>query len=145
MNVFRKAEFICCAIEDGQTLAAHVAKRRSPLRMTRAEALQRFPDGIGHAGGFLENSSFILCLPIISGSGEIAGVIELHRSSEYGAFTAEEEEIANSYLVWGNIAFTYADMNVKMNKQKKLNDFLLNVVKQVKVCMQLASVKCVLQ
>lgn len=106
-----------------------MAKRRQALRIERSEAEQRFTDGVGDGGRLTENSTFILCLPILSAHGEIAGVIELHRLMSSGHFTAEEEEVANSYLIWGGIAFYYADMNVVLSKQKKLNDFLLNVVK----------------
>jgi len=114
-------------------MAAFVAKRKQPLRMSMADALQRFPDGfteIGDGDGRVPpDSEHLLCLPILSTTGEIVGAIELHRSSEYGEFTSTDEAIANSYLVWGGIAFHYADMNVQLNKQKKLNDFLLDVVR----------------
>lgn len=34
-----------------------------------------------------------------------------------------------SYLVWGGIALHYMSIYINLNKQKKLNDFLLAVVK----------------
>jgi cAMP and cAMP-inhibited cGMP 3',5'-cyclic phosphodiesterase 10 len=56
----------------------------------------------------------------------LAAVVELWRPDP---FHEEDEEIASSYLVWGGIALHYAQLYHNMNKQKKLNDFLLAVVK----------------
>lgn len=51
------------------------------------------------------------------------------RRDDEEAFHEEDEEIAYSYLVWGGIALHYAHLFLNMNKQRKLNDFLLAVVK----------------
>jgi cAMP and cAMP-inhibited cGMP 3',5'-cyclic phosphodiesterase 10 len=70
-----------------------------------------------------------LCHPIVKSDGEIIGVLELHRGGNETQFYKEDEEIVHSYLVWGGIALHYADLNSIMNKQKKLNEFLLGVVR----------------
>jgi cAMP and cAMP-inhibited cGMP 3',5'-cyclic phosphodiesterase 10 len=64
--------------------------------------------------------------PVIQTDGQLTAVVELWRGDP---FHEEDEEIASSYLVWGGIALHYAQLYLSMNKQRKLNDFLLAVVK----------------
>ena len=116
-------------LENGGILATHVFRRREAVRMTRAECEEKFANGLGDNKENLEESVYVLCHPIIKSDGEITGVIEFHRQDLQNPFYKEDEEIVNSYLIWGGIALHYADMNSTMNKQKKLNDFLLSVVR----------------
>ncbi len=111
------------------TLATYVCKLREPLSMSRVEATARFARGLGDNNENLENSHYVLCHPIIRANGEISGVIELHRQDPTTPFLVEEQEIVNSYLVWGSVGLYYAELNAVMNKQKKQNDFLLDVVR----------------
>ncbi|XP_071446003.1 probable 3',5'-cyclic phosphodiesterase pde-5 isoform X3 [Hetaerina americana] len=70
--------------------------------------------------------------PMIQCDGELAGVLEMWRSGPASAaFHEEDEEIVSSYLVWGGIALHYAQLYLSMDKQRKLNDFLLAVVKSI--------------
>jgi cAMP and cAMP-inhibited cGMP 3',5'-cyclic phosphodiesterase 10 len=92
------------------------------------EAEARFPEGLGE-NPESRNAFHILCHPIIRADGDVAGVVELHRNNSSTPFYTEDEEVVNSYVVWGGIALHYAELNAVMHKQKKLNDFLLNVVK----------------
>lgn len=93
------------------------------------EAESRFLEGLGE-NPESKNAFHILCHPIIKAeSGELSGVLELHRNDSSTPFYTEDEEVVNSYVIWGGIALHYAELNAVMNKQKKLNDFLLNVVK----------------
>ena len=71
----------------------------------------------------------VLCIPVIQADGELAGVIEMYRREQEEKFYEEDEEIVNSYLVWGGIALHYAELYHNMYKQRKLNDFILSVVK----------------
>lgn len=68
---------------------------------------------------------------MIQSDGHLAAVLELWRRGEQtgGAFHEEDEEISCSYLVWGGIALHYAQLYLGLQKQRKLNDFLLAVVK----------------
>ena len=111
------------------TLATYVYKLREPQHMSRIEAVARFARGLGDHNENLEKSHYVLCHPIIRADGEISGVIEFHRQDPKTPFFKEDEEIVNSYLVWGGVALHYADLNSIMNKQKKQNDFLLDVVR----------------
>lgn len=71
----------------------------------------------------------ILCQAITQPDGDLVAVLELIRKDEDTPFHEEDEEIACSYLVWGGIALHYAHLFLNINKQRKLNDFLLAVVK----------------
>ncbi|XP_042913838.1 cAMP and cAMP-inhibited cGMP 3',5'-cyclic phosphodiesterase 10A-like, partial [Parasteatoda tepidariorum] len=73
----------------------------------------------------------VLCHPILQPDGELSGVIELHRNASDEGFQDEDEEIVNSYLVWGGIALHYAELYVHMRKQRELNMFLLTIVKTI--------------
>lgn len=105
-------------------IAQYVAKTREPIRFSRGDTDSRFPDGITD-----DSVNQVLCQAIVQPDGQIVGVLELIRFDEEAQFHEEDEEIAYSYLVWGGIALHYAHLFLNMNKQKKLNDFLLAVVK----------------
>lgn len=68
-------------------------------------------------------------MPVTHSNGELAAVLELHRKESSDAFHEEDEEIVNSYLVWGGIALHYAELYHNMTKQRRLNEFMLSVVK----------------
>lgn len=70
-----------------------------------------------------------MCEAIVEPNGQLAAVLELWRKEPGEPFYEEDEEIASSYLVWGSIALHYANLYLNMDQQKKLNDFLLAVVK----------------
>lgn len=71
----------------------------------------------------------ILCHAITQPDGALVAVLEMIRNEAGLPFHEEDEEIACSYLVWGGIALHYAHLFLNINKQRKLNDFLLAVVK----------------
>ena len=48
-----------------------------------------------------------------------------------GAFNEEDEEIADSYSAWGEVALHYSDLYHRIGRQKNLSAFLLDVVKYV--------------
>ena len=48
-----------------------------------------------------------------------------------GPFKEEDEEIADSYSSWGEFALHYSDLYHKIERQKNLSGFLLDVVKYV--------------
>ncbi|OXA56283.1 hypothetical protein Fcan01_10060 [Folsomia candida] len=118
------------SMSEGLTMASYAGQRRGPIRLSRAEAEARFPEGLGE-NPESRNALHILCHPIIRADGDLAGVVELHRVNVGTPFYTEDEEVVNSYVIWGGIALHYAELNAVMNKQKKLNDFLLNVVKSI--------------
>lgn len=78
---------------------------------------------------FQGDISHIMCQAIVQPDGTVIAILEILRREDEEPFHEEDEEIAYSYLVWGGIALHYAHLFVNMNKQRRLNDFLLAVVK----------------
>merc|ERR1719167_802346 len=72
-----------------------------------------------------------MCQPICSENEELEAVIEFVKEGKGSAFTDDDIEIVNSYLVWGGVAIRYADHYSKVQHQKSVNDFLLSVVKSI--------------
>ena len=65
---------------------------------------------------------------------KLVAVIELIREVKGGdrtggPFREEDEEIADSYSTWGEVALHYSDLHYKIGRQKNLSGFLLDVVK----------------
>ena len=65
---------------------------------------------------------------------KLVAVIELVRDVKggdkaRGPFKEEDEEIADSYSTWGEVALHYSDLHYKIGRQKNLSGFLLDVVK----------------
>ncbi|XP_076341092.1 putative 3',5'-cyclic phosphodiesterase pde-5 [Tachypleus tridentatus] len=116
------------SIHAENNITAFVARNSEPVRIAIGEPDPRFPDG---AMVYPDSAAFILAHPIQQPDGELTGVLELYRNSEEGPFHEEDEEIINSYLVWGGIALHYAEMYTNMARQRKLNNFLLAVVRSI--------------
>lgn len=112
-------------LKTGLTVPTYVARTREPVRLSRGDVDSRFPEGVGRQ----MDVAHILCQAIGQPDGLLVAVLELYRKDTGPPFHEEDEEIACSYLVWGGIALHYAHLFLTMNKQKKLNDFLLAVVK----------------
>lgn len=106
------------------SIARYVASTREPVRFSRGDCDCRFPNGIGS-----KETQHILCQAIVYPDGSLVAVLELWRREIGPKFHEEDEEIGYSYLVWGGIALHYMSIYINLNKQKKLNDFLLAVVK----------------
>lgn len=70
-----------------------------------------------------------MCQAVLQPDGSLAGVLELRRGPDNPPFHEEDEEISQSYLVWGGIALHYAHLYLSQDRQRRLNDFLLTVVK----------------
>lgn len=61
--------------------------------------------------------------------GELIGVVQLWRKRDGYPFHEEDEEIVSSYLVWGGVAFHYAQLYISVKTQRQLHEFLLQVVR----------------
>lgn len=138
---------------DSHSIPTHVARTREPIRVTKANPDPRFADSFkdsvriiftgrmllfwcGMHFCFLITSidfqgdiAHIMCQAIVQPDGNLVAILEIIRRDDEEEFHEEDEEIAYSYLVWGGIALHYAHLFLKMNKQRRLNDFLLAVVK----------------
>ncbi|KAF5297415.1 hypothetical protein FQR65_LT01346 [Abscondita terminalis] len=108
-------------------IAIYVARTREPVRISKGAPDTRFPQNV-----IMEDHvRHVLCQAINYPDGQLAAVLELWRREPESAFHEEDEEIASSYLVWGGIALHYAHLYLNMNQQRKLNEFLLAVVKSI--------------
>lgn len=115
-------------IMEGTTVSAYVASTKEGIVINNIEGDERFPFGIN---GKDINVGSVLCQPIIQPNGDLTGVMELTRAANLPPFTDKDNQIANSYLAWGGIVLYYAEMYHTMHKQRKLNEFLLNVTKSI--------------
>lgn len=101
-----------------------VASTREPVRVSRGDADPRFTNAISD-----RETEHILCHAIVYPDGSLVAILEMWRRESGSRFHEEDEEISCSYIVWGGIALHYMSIYINLNKQKKLNDFLLAVVK----------------
>ncbi|XP_071540575.1 probable 3',5'-cyclic phosphodiesterase pde-5 isoform X3 [Panulirus ornatus] len=117
-----------CDIGTGSWLCAWVASTRQVVRVTSPTNDPRFPKGCPFPE---EEVHHALSMAVVQNDGELAAVFEFFRKQSGEPFHEEDEEIVNSYLVWGGIAIHYAELYHSMVKQRKLNDFILSVVKSI--------------
>ncbi|XP_078610526.1 putative 3',5'-cyclic phosphodiesterase pde-5 isoform X3 [Branchiostoma floridae x Branchiostoma japonicum] len=113
---------------EGTTVAAFVAATSQPVKTTHVLGHDQYPEGLG---ANCAAASSILCLPILRSNGTLGGIAELYRTIGSHAFSDEEEETANTILLWGGLALHNAEMVDMMMKQKQLNDFLLSVTRSI--------------
>ena len=83
-----------------------------------------------HKSLVFQDSVKVVCTPLCSTTGELEAVLELVRWAG-AAFTQEDVETINSYLVWGGLALHYADKICRNNEDKLLTDFLASVVSSI--------------
>ncbi len=63
--------------------------------------------------------AFILCVPILTKSNDVIGVLELGRKIREFKFSEEDEEIVRSYLSWATVAMDCSNIHAE-NKQLHL-------------------------
>uniref|UniRef100_A0A1B6CTP1 Phosphodiesterase n=1 Tax=Clastoptera arizonana TaxID=38151 RepID=A0A1B6CTP1_9HEMI len=125
-------ENLCLYIGHGEGEFQSLGETLLPCLVARTKEALRVSKGDSNFPNMACNEiQHLLLQPIIQPDGELVAVLELWRSDSLPKFHEEDEEIASSYLVWGGIALHYARLYLSMNKQRKLNDFLLDVVKSV--------------
>lgn len=73
----------------------------------------------------------LMCQAVQQPDGKLVGIVEFWRRECTWKFFEQEEELVYSYLVWGGVALHYADCYTTLERQKRLNDFLLVVVKSM--------------
>ncbi|KAB7502300.1 putative 3',5'-cyclic phosphodiesterase pde-5 [Armadillidium nasatum] len=113
-------------VEEGTYVSSFVASTKRTIRVSGdVTDDSRFPQGYPFPN---EDQHHILAMPVSQSNGKLAGVLELYRKESSEEFHEEDEEIVNSYLVWGGIALHYSELYHSMMKQRELNDFLLSVV-----------------
>ena len=86
--------------------------------------------------GDKDNSDVFTGKSIDANGVRLIAVLEFVRNANdgnksQGPFKEEDEEITDSYSSWGEVALHYADLYHKIERQKNLSGFLLDVVKYV--------------
>lgn len=116
-------------IGSGTTMAAYVAKTHQSLRESTTQNDPRFPDGIQDFNG----DYHVLVVPVqdLDYDQSVMAVIEFAREASEAGFEASDEDIVESYLAWGKIALSHGDICSSSIKQRKLQSFLLTVVKSI--------------
>ncbi|XP_066928050.1 probable 3',5'-cyclic phosphodiesterase pde-5 isoform X2 [Clytia hemisphaerica] len=114
-------------VREGSTIACYVAATKETICTSDIKD-ERYPEGVG-VKDFQSGS--VLCQPIISPNGDLMGVMELTRLASMTSFSDTDNQIVNGYLTWGSIVLYYAEMYHSMHKQRRLNEFLLNVTKSI--------------
>ena len=77
-----------------------------------------------------QESVSVVCTPLCAATGELEAVLELVRRNGE-AFTEEDVETINSYLVWAGLALHFADKVCRNTEEKLLTDFLASVVSSI--------------
>ncbi|XP_078413729.1 cAMP and cAMP-inhibited cGMP 3',5'-cyclic phosphodiesterase 10A [Cetorhinus maximus] len=111
----------------GLTIASYVAKFRKTLLVPDLYEDNRFPKGT-----WLDSATSIqsvLCLPMVTASNELIGVLELRRQRGRNPFDSEQQQIATANLAWALVALHQVQISKGLTKQSEMNDFLLDVSK----------------
>ena len=119
-------------VQVGSTVAAYVGYTKEKVRCKTSEKDEKYPDGIKDSS--VDNADYyVMNIPFLcSKSGVIRAMLEFYRAeTDNPEFHAEDEEIVNSYLVWGEVALHYAESYGKVENQKDLSAFLLNIVRSI--------------
>ncbi|HIE82686.1 MAG TPA: hypothetical protein EYQ00_02050 [Dehalococcoidia bacterium] len=73
-----------------------------------------------------------MLMPVVSSStNDLEAIMEFTRTEADSPFFDEDEEIANSYLVWGELATHYATLYGNVGRQKDMSGFLLSIVRSI--------------
>uniref|UniRef100_UPI00398EDCC6 cAMP and cAMP-inhibited cGMP 3',5'-cyclic phosphodiesterase 10A isoform X2 n=1 Tax=Pristiophorus japonicus TaxID=55135 RepID=UPI00398EDCC6 len=108
-------------------IASFVAKFRKTLLILDITKDTRFQKGTGPDSAPILQS--VLCLPIVTASNDLIGVLELDRHRGKTPFDIEEQKIATAGLAWASVAIHQVQVSKGLAKQTELNDFLLDVSK----------------
>ncbi|KAL5456956.1 hypothetical protein EMCRGX_G034185 [Ephydatia muelleri] len=121
---------LSCAVREGDTIPGYVAFTRSVVNLNiLAERKDpRFTRGPLLHG---KTSCALVCVPVVSGSGLLRGVLELARQASEPQFAEEEMEIVSSYLAWAAVALdlTPSEGNLGYSQQKLLVNHMLSILK----------------
>lgn len=73
---------------------------------------------------FQREPKFSLFFPIESQNSKKYFIVELYRDKDQ--FFEEDEAMAESYMVWGNITLHYVKLSQEMSRQETINKCILN-------------------
>src|SRR5579859_6956616 len=112
----------------GAGIAGQVALTGEIINIPDAYADPRFNREVDKRTGYVTHS--ILCMPMKDASGRIIGVLQLLNKLT-GAFTAEDEQVLQSFAAQAAIAIKNAMLNDEIRKRMEVSETLLKVMKSV--------------
>uniref|UniRef100_T1J2B1 Phosphodiesterase n=1 Tax=Strigamia maritima TaxID=126957 RepID=T1J2B1_STRMM len=115
-------------VQSNKCLASFVANNRQTVRTTTPDKDSRFPDGVAVNK---EKAKVVMCQPILQHPQDVLGVLECYRPAGQSEFSKGDEQIGHRYQVWCGITLFYMEMCLTLQNQKKLNSFLLTVIRSI--------------
>ncbi|XP_044757857.1 cAMP and cAMP-inhibited cGMP 3',5'-cyclic phosphodiesterase 10A-like [Coccinella septempunctata] len=113
-------------IEEGKTIAAHVAFNREYVLVEDIKEDPRFPMGTGFHNLIAES---VLCVPVVTLDGDCLAVFECIRSQYDEPFGKAELKTVIVLSGWMGAAIHQNMQSVAMRKQEVLHNQLLNITK----------------
>ena len=97
------------------------------------ETIEGSDDSVGRGTTIASNDNNInvRLVAVLEFIREVAAPPKGDGKEDKGGFNEEDEEIADSYSVWGEVALHYADLYSRIERQRNLSGFLLNVVRYI--------------
>ncbi|XP_054154155.1 probable 3',5'-cyclic phosphodiesterase pde-5 [Oppia nitens] len=111
-----------------QNLVEFVNKSKTTVLWTVKQFDCRFKDGSPYMP---TKACYVMAIPITLRDNSVLGVVELYKLNPMDPFANNIEEIVQSYIIWASIALHYAELYSNISRQRKLNTFLLTVVKSI--------------
>ena len=109
-------------------IAGHVARTGEIVNIEDAYKDSRFNPEVDKRTGY--RTSTILCMPMISAKGKVAGVIQVLNKRK-GIFTKADEELLEAFASQAGIAVRNARLNEEILKRMQTSEILLNVMRAV--------------
>ncbi|KAK6621638.1 hypothetical protein RUM44_001445 [Polyplax serrata] len=114
--------------EVNKNVAELVARTGQAIRLSADDPLWK---NFKQSGTAEDDHQHSLFQAVTRSDRELIGVLHFWRSKDGTPFFEEDEEIVSSYLVWGGVAFHYAQLYISIKKQRRLQEFLLQVVRSI--------------
>src|SRR5579864_923729 len=112
----------------GAGIAGQVALTGEIINIPDAYADPRFNREVDKRTGYVTHS--ILCMPMKDPTGKIIGVFQILNKAQ-GAFTADDEQLLQSFAAQAAIAVKNAMLNEEIRKRMEVSETLLRVMKSV--------------
>lgn len=117
---------ICWKIEQGKSVAAHVASAMEAVHTDDILADPRFPNGIPYAPSTVKA---VICVPVITPDRQCYAVLELFKDMLEPNFNRSDFAMTKSMASWIGAAIYMNARKVVMTSQMKLNDCLVELTK----------------
>uniref|UniRef100_F7BQ75 Phosphodiesterase n=1 Tax=Ciona intestinalis TaxID=7719 RepID=F7BQ75_CIOIN len=111
-------------VEEGGTVASHVASTQQSVTIDDITMDERFPKGTST----LESAAVsVMCLPVALPNGDLIGVVEFCRAWHNAEYTFETLAMAQTTLTWATMAIDKTQVSSGLEQQNAMSNFLLQV------------------